>query len=239
MRGHHAGQLAPEPVAVRGDVLGPDRIELAFIDRDLDVRVGFGIAVTRKMLADATHARLRHAGHERLRERRDDERVAVESPVADDAAATVVEVEHRRETQIDAVREQLGGEHVARAARGFERCDMVALPEAPQAAHRRNAREAIGTKTLHPTAFMIDRDDQRRAAQRMDLGGQRQQLFRVAEVAREQDHAADQRVEQPLALFIRERKACDIEHHRPQRPDGGGRTGLESHRFSIRAKATT
>jgi len=48
-----------------------------------------------------------------LGQHRDHVRVASESPIADDAAAAVVQVEHRRKAQIDPAGPQLGRQHMA------------------------------------------------------------------------------------------------------------------------------
>ena len=65
------------------------------------------------------HAGLQQAVHQALGEHRDDARVAVEGAVADHAAAAVVEVEHRREAEVDAAGAQLGAEHVAGGGGGL------------------------------------------------------------------------------------------------------------------------
>ena len=212
MRGHHPGELAAEAVPIRRDVLVPHGVEVAFIDRHVVVRIGLDEAVAGEVLADRTHARLRHAGDQRQGERGDGLRVAVEGAVADGAAAAVVEVQHRGKAEVDAVRAQLGGKHEAGRARGLERGKVVVFPQRAQAAHGRQAAEAIGAEALHPAPFVVDRDDQRRVAQRADVGGQRAQLVRAGEVARKKNHTADQRVAQALALLVGQRDAGDVDH---------------------------
>ena len=215
---HHAGELATEAVAVGGDVLGPDRVEVAFVDRHVVVRVGLDEAVAGEVLADAAHAGIGHPRTQRLGERGNGLRVAMEGAVADGAAAAVVEIEHRREAEVDAMRQQFGGKHEAGSAGGIERREVVLRPQRAEAAHGGQAGEAVGAEALYPAPFMIDRDDQRRVAQCPDLGGERAQLVGAGVVAREQDHTADQRIEQALALRVGERSAGDVDH------DGAART---------------
>ena len=102
-----------------------------------------------------------------LRQQRDDARVAVEGAVADHAAAAVVEVEHRREAEVDAAGAQLGAEHVAGGGGGsiarmapVPRAAAVVHPHLAERAHRRQVREAVGAKALHAAAFVVDADQQ-------------------------------------------------------------------------------
>jgi hypothetical protein len=67
-----------------------------------------------------------------------DHGIAVEGAVADDAAGAPVEVEHRREGQIDAAGAQLGGQHVTDAPRAG-RAAGIACPTA-----RRGGASAAG-----------------------------------------------------------------------------------------------
>ena len=69
--------------------------------------------------------------------------------VADHAAAAVVEVEHRREAEVDAVRAELGADDVGGGARRLFRQVPVAVPQPAELAHRRDAAEAVA-EALHP-----------------------------------------------------------------------------------------
>ena len=89
--------------------------------------------------------------------------IAVKRPVADHGARAVVEIEHRREAEIDAVRAQLAGDRRRRAA------SPRARPPATSRSHSSPsvriggiAREAVA-KALHAAAFVIDGDEQRRS----------------------------------------------------------------------------
>src|SRR6266446_5126156 len=125
-------------------------------------------AVTRKVLADRRHARGRESLHDAGAERADRVGVEVQRAVADGRAGSVVEVEHRREAEIDAV----GG-----AARRLARRLAVAVPELAELSHRRNRRETFA-KSLYSPALVVDADRQRRRAQAFQVLTQGEQLLR-------------------------------------------------------------
>ena len=104
--------------------------------------VGADEAVAGEVLAAVVHARLQQALHQAAREHRDDARIAVEGAVADHAAAAVVEVEHRREAEVDAAGAQLGGEHVAGRARRLERAHRAGAAAAAAVVHPHLAEHA-------------------------------------------------------------------------------------------------
>ena len=103
-----------------------------------------------------------------LRKHRHDARIAVERAVADHAACAVVEVEHRREAEIDAARAQLGGEHVAARTGRLERAHRagaaaparIVHPDLAERAHRRDLGEAVAAEALDAAAFVVDADEQ-------------------------------------------------------------------------------
>ncbi|VZR45944.1 Uncharacterised protein [Escherichia coli] len=82
-------------------------------------------------------------------------------------------------------------------------------------------REAVGAEALHAAAFVVHADQQV-GAHGLDRGGEFQQLRAVLPVAREQDHAARERVRQPAAIGRGERRAGDVE-------DDGGMFGIGGH----------
>jgi hypothetical protein len=79
---------------------------------------------------------------------------------------------------------------------------------------------------------VVHRDHQARA-HRADRRGEGPQLAGLGVVAGKQDHAADQRVLQDLALFGGDFMGGHVEH------DGAGRAMGWLHGFSMTAKATT
>ena len=111
---------------------------------------------------------------------------------------------------------QLARDQAADRGRLRARPALVLLPHLAQFAHRRNAGEPLA-KALHPPAFVIDREQQRRRAQVADLAGQRFQLLGRSEVAGKQNDAAHRGMAQTFTLFRRERQASHVEHDRPER----------------------
>src|SRR5258706_11153333 len=141
----------------------------------------------------------------------------VQRAIADDRARAVVEIQHRREAEIDAVRRELGADDVGDRGRRLAARGTVAVPQAAQLAHRRNRAEALA-KALHAAALVVDADRQRGLAQAPDLVRQRAELLAALEVAREQDHSARGGMGEALAVVVGERRADAIDHRRPGRP---------------------
>ena len=145
----------------------------------------------------------------------------MEGAVADHAAGAVVEVEHRREAEVDAAGAQLGGEDVAGRARGLEgahgagaaAAGAVVHPHLAEHAHRRQRGEAVAAEALDATAFVVDADEQV-GADRLHLGDQLGQLDAVAPVAREQDDAARERMGEAAPIVGVEGQAGDVEDDR-------------------------
>ena len=135
-------------------------------------------AVTRKVLADRRHARGRESLHDAGAERADRVGVEVQRTVADGRAGSVVEVEHRREAEIDAVGGKLRGDDVGGAARRLARRLAVAVPELAELSHRRNRRETFA-KSLYSPALVVDADRQRRRALAFQVLTQGEQLLRI------------------------------------------------------------
>ena len=120
--------------------------------------------------------------------------------VADDLGEAAIEIDARREAHVDADGAQLGRHEPAARRRppssARSRSSSYSLPERAQ---RRQAEERLA-EALHAAAFLIDGDEQRRLANRVDLGNQRRELLEAREIALEQDDPADERRLEPLAL---------------------------------------
>ena len=101
-------------------------------------------------------------------ERADRVRVEVQRAVADHALRAVVEVEHRREAEVDAVRAELGADHVGRRARGLFRRSRSRSHSRPSSRIGGMRGEALA-EALHPPAFVVDADRQRRLALALDV----------------------------------------------------------------------
>ena len=140
----------------------------------------------------------------------------VKGAVADDLADAAVEVEHRREAEIDPDGAQFGRHQPAAGLRQAAGALGVLVVDAPEFADRRQRGKAVA-KALHPPAFVVHRHQQLRLALGVDVAHQRLDLFGRLVVARKQDDAADQRMLEPLALLRDQFQPLHIEHDRAER----------------------
>ncbi len=168
------------------------------------------------MLAHGRHAAVGETVAQRARERSHGIRGIVEGALADDLAAAVVEVEHRREAEVDAGCAELDGDHAAPPARIGERSRAIGVVALAEHAHGGNRGEAVA-EALHATALVVDRDEQRRIALHPDVGDECCHLRRRRVVASEQDDAADHGARKARAVRGGERETLHAEHHRPRR----------------------
>ncbi len=162
--------------------------------------VGPDMAVPRKVLAAVGHAGAQQTVHQALGQHRDDARIAVEGAVADHAAAAEIEIEHRRETQVDAAGAQLGAEHMADCGCRIGGIECVDHPALAEHAHRRQVREAVAAEALHPATLVVDAHQHVRPLG-LDLCDELGELAPVLPVAREQDQPAGQRVAQATPVI--------------------------------------
>src|SRR5207253_1050857 len=130
----------------------------------------------RKMLRHRRDAALREPLHQARAERADGGRIEMQRAVADHRAAAIVEVEHRREAEVEPVRAELGCDDVADGARHLAALLAVAVPEFAELSHRRDQREAF-LEALHPAALVVYADRQLRLALFPYFFSQKNQLF--------------------------------------------------------------
>ena len=142
--------------------------------------------------------------------------LAMECAVADDRALSIIEIENGGETEVDALRGELRADDAAPSLGIGDGEVGVAIPCLAQRAHGGHTAETVA-EPLDPTAFVVDTDQRRRIARRADTIGQRLELSRRFVVAREKDHAADQRMGDAPPIFGVEIQPGDIEHHRSAR----------------------
>ncbi|MCY1355870.1 hypothetical protein D9M69_423070 [compost metagenome] len=201
---HHRGQLLAQP-RERLQVAGADLLQAALVGGDRHVGVGLGPAVAREVLAGRRHAGGVHAADEGAGQRRGPLGVTLEGAAADHGAALVVEVENRREAEVEPDRQHLG-RHQPAALLG----QPLGIGVVGQGAHRRQAHEALA-QTLHPSAFLVDGEQQVRA-HGTDRRGQLAYLARVLDIAGEQDQTADLRLAENLPVFGGQPGAGDVQH---------------------------
>ena len=85
------------------------------------------------------------------------------------------------------------------------------VPNFAQYVHGRQAGETVN-KTLNPSAFVVDGDDEFRRADGFDFLNQSFELGNVFKVAAEQNNATDGRVEQALFFFFGQMIGGDVGH---------------------------
>ncbi len=202
MRGHHGFQPLGDQVRERHQIVRLDVHIGARIDRQFMVRIGGYRAVPGEVLAGGSHAGTAHAADIGSGERRHHRRIAVKSAVTDDTADAAVDIEHRRETEVDTHAAQLDRHQPAGGFGQRHRPRRRLIMHAAERGERRQRREP-GAQALHPSALLIDGDQQRWIAQGMDFRGERRQLQRRFVIAREQDHTADLRMPQQIAFRSR------------------------------------
>jgi hypothetical protein len=129
VRRHHRIEPRADQRIERDEVVALDLVEAARVDRHLVMRVRGDEAVSREVLADARHPAVAHPFDQRRRELRGRVGIAMKRAVADHRAAAVIEIEHRREAEIDAVTGQLVG-HDATVAPRFARAASDRRPTA-------------------------------------------------------------------------------------------------------------
>ena len=151
-----------------------------------------------KMLERRGHAGFVHASHVLARERGDDLRIRRERAVADGAVAAL-EVDHRREADVDAGGADLAGHQPRMFAGQRERRAGIAPVQRVEAAQRRQRAETFA-EALHAPAFLVHRDQLRSRRGLADRLRELGDLCLRCEIAREQHHAGAGVVLQPVAL---------------------------------------
>src|SRR3984885_3756633 len=128
---------------------------------------------------------------------------------------------------VDTVRAQLRGHEPAEATRELKCGIGVEVKFVPDAACRRQQREAA-LEALHASAFLVDRNDERRCTRGVDVGAERGKLRVVNIIARKQDDAAHQRMAQELAVFATQLKTRHINHQGAEANAGRCRRAKDS-----------
>src|SRR3979411_2976562 len=104
----------------------------------------------------------------------------------------MIEVEHRREAEVDALCGKLRCDELPAALCRIDRAGSVAIPTLTECAHRRQFAKSVA-ESLDTAALVIDRDQQRRVTQGVNRVGEEIELPGRFIVAREQDNAAHER----------------------------------------------
>ena len=121
-------------------------------------------SVSRKVLSDSADPGVAHSPEKRARECGHDIRFPVEGAPPDHRAHAAIEVEHRREAEVDAARTQLDG-HQPSTGTGGEACEARVPIMEIAVRRRRGQRAETVPKALHPPSFVIHSDENRRLFQ--------------------------------------------------------------------------
>ena len=84
----------------------------------------------------------------------------MQRPVADHRARPVVEVQHRREAEVDTVRAELRGDDVGGAPRRLRRHLPVPIPQPSELAHGRDRGKTLA-EALYPATLVVDANQER------------------------------------------------------------------------------
>ncbi len=88
--------------------------------------------------------------------------------------------------------------------------------QAAERAKRREPEERLA-EALNAAAFVVHGYEQRRLANRVQFRDELRDLLAALEVAREEDHAADERRLEPCTLVVGYRRASQVDHQGSER----------------------
>ena len=147
----------------------------------------YDATVAWEMLSDGPHPIRRHARRECVGKRRHRLRVSVQCPRAD-CFVVRVKLQHRCETKINAALAQLSSQYRSGCAGESERRFGIGIKERANGFHWRQSRETF-LKPLHTSAFLINRNQQYRVLEGLDLAGKREKLLWRGIVSCKKDNA--------------------------------------------------
>jgi len=198
MRHHHRFRTGVDGVGERHEVFSAHRFRRALVHGAIEVRVLEYRAVAGEMLERHRHAGQAHASLVGKPEFGDDLGTRIERARADRAIASR-KIQHRREAQVDADRTHFAGHQPGVFLGTRQSLPRIGVVQGADPGQRGQLGETLA-KALHGSAFLIDADEEFIAAQRADRIDQRRHRRARDEIALEQDHAADLRRGELLAL---------------------------------------
>ena len=101
---HHPAHAGAGKFAEWNQVIAFDVLVGAVVDRNFVVRIAAHKAVAGEMLADPAHPRRGKTGDQFPRQFSHDKRVAMEGSIPDHRAFAIIQIQHRRETEIHRMR---------------------------------------------------------------------------------------------------------------------------------------
>ena len=163
------------------------------------------------MFADGDHADVTQATAQGIGECYHDGGVGMQGAVADDFRDGGMQIQHRREAEINTELAQFISDDDAHRFRQLAGKQRTAVKTAAKRAHRGQGGEAFA-ETLHPPAFLINTDDGIRVL-RADGGTEALELRRAAVIAAKKDDARTKRATK-LRGFLREQhRSLNADNH--------------------------
>ena len=153
----------------------------ARVYRQLQMGICYHMAMTREVLSGRGHTGSIHAINKRPGQRYHRLRITMKTAIADHRAGPIIQIQHRRKTDIDIQLGQFGRHQLADKFGILQRLLRPARVTPPQCSHGRQAHKAF-PKTLHPAPFLID-SDQHVWADFANLAHQLSQLLPVLIIA--------------------------------------------------------
>src|SRR5487761_300791 len=166
---------------------------------------------TGKMFGRSRHTCTSHAENPSTSQLTHHLRCMMESPISDHAAYTVIQVQHRRETDIHPHCAQFSRHKPATAFGKPAAHIRVLIVKLPKQSRRRQQSEAI-TKALHAATFLIYRHQQWRYAQSVNALNQCSELIGVRVIASKENDTAHQRMIQKFPIHACEFSSSYIYH---------------------------
>ena len=129
VRRHHAGDASSNEYSERHEVIFLQCRQRTLVDGNLVVRIRGDESVAWKMFRDTDRSSGPQSATQRAREMRHGVGIAMQRPIADDAARAIVEVEHRGKAEIDSLCNEFAGNDAAQPFGFRVRRGDVAIPQ--------------------------------------------------------------------------------------------------------------
>ena len=194
MRGHYGGNARFDDFGKRNQFHFAEPLERALENRQFEMRIGFGVAVTGEMFRAAKNSFGREAARKCRAEFSDTLGIGAEAAIRRNRATrTKMQIEHWREYKIAAHGQQLARD---RPCHGFNRFGIIQFAEFSGG---RPLSERLGQSELN-AALLIDSNQHRTVSSVADFVREPQQLVRILEIAAEDGDSGKAAAEQIDAI---------------------------------------
>ena len=211
VRRHDTGHVRCGETRERNEIGDSNFLIGTTIDGECDMRVRRDTPVPREVFSDTADTRIPHPLEKRSRELSHDLGIVMKGTTADDSTCPAIEIEHRRKAEIDAACAKLDGHDPPSGTRGPVRKFRIHVVEPAVSCCCRESAEPF-SKSLHPSAFVIDCNQQRRSSQVVNGVAEPTKLFTAPVVPRKENHAADAGMSQHLPLARLELDSRNPDH---------------------------